>query len=133
MMQESLRAVLLADAGVAGLVGSRVVWGERAQGSGYPAVVLSRISGSPYGAVSGPSDLTLTRIQVDCYDLTLGGAVAVERAVVACLDGYRGVSGETDFASVFIETVRDMPPSEATGGERPYRISLDFMVHHKEA
>lgn len=132
-MQEGLRALLLADSGVSTLVGTRVVWGERAQGSDYPAVVLNRISGAPYGAIAGPADLSLSRVQADCYALSLGGAVAVERAVVSCLNGYRGTSGTTEFGSIFLEAARDMPPSEAVGDERPFRISLDFMVHHKES
>jgi len=132
-MQEDLRTFLLADAAIAGLAGARVVWGERAQGSGYPAVVLTRVSGAPYAGVAGVTDLIATRVQADCYALSLAGAAALERAVTARLNGYRGTVGGTAFGGIFLESARDLTAPEITGDERPVRISLDFILHHKEA
>ena len=128
-MEEDLLAYLLADAGLSSLVPNRVFWVRRPQGSPLPAIVLTRISRLPDYTLSGPSDMTQSRIQADCYADSYGRSKAVVRALVARMSGARVKHGATTFQSVFVDGERDS--FETTdAGERLFRCSTDLILHH---
>lgn len=104
-----------------------VDWGMTAQGITPPRIVLTRISGGPDYTMSGASGLSRARVQVDCYDLTAGGAKALAGSVRTALSGLR--SGVINGA--FLDQVRDLPP-ETSGADLLARVSLDFIIHYQE-
>lgn len=130
-MEPDLRALLLADAGVAALTG-RVAWGERPQGSALPAIVLTRVSGLPAYHMEGRATLVQTRVQADCWAATYADAWAVGAALDARLSGYRGNFGATRFHGVFSEGARDLRDAGADDADRFFRVSIDFIIHHSE-
>ena len=124
-MEEAIRALLLADSGVSGLAGSRVNFGTHPQGEPFPAIVLNTVSDADDYTLQGPSGATQARIQADCYATTYGGAKLLSRAVRSLLSGYQGGS----LQGVFLAGSRDGREGGSNEAARPYRVSMDFMVH----
>lgn len=127
MMEELIRARLLAAPAVAALCGLRVNWAEHPQGAGWPGVILYRVSGAEGATLKGPDGLEIARLQADCVALTYAQAVALSRAVVAALNGWR----EGEMRAVIHAATRDGREGGSNEAERPFRISLDFTTHRR--
>jgi hypothetical protein len=122
-MEEDLKALLVASAAITALVpASQINWGAS---SGYPRIVLNRISGAQGLTMKGPDGLETALVQIDCYALSTKAAKQVSRAVIARLDGYRGAG----FRGVFRQNTRDGREGGSNEAERPFRVSLDFTVN----
>lgn len=124
-MEEAFRALLLASSGVTALVSGRVNWGTHPQGQPLPGVVLNVISDTNGHLINAPETLTLARVQVDCWAPTYASAKALGRAARAALDGHRGGK----FLGVFLAGARDGREGGTNEADRPFRVSLDFLVH----
>ena len=123
-MEEALRSALLAAAGVSSLVGTRIDWGLNPQGAARPSIRLTTVSRVRDTTFAGMSGLSASRVQVDCFADSYGGAKAVSRAVVAKVDTlwpslFQGVlvPGERD-------TVEDAEPNPINNS------SVDLIVWH---
>jgi hypothetical protein len=128
-MEEELRAVLLANAGVAALVPpANVNWGSHPQGLALPGIVLNTIGDAEGYTMTGPDGLSQGRVQVDCYGTSYGQAKELSRAVIAALSGYRGGG----FQGVFRVGTRDGREGGTNEATRPSRVSLDFTTHWRE-
>jgi hypothetical protein len=123
-MEELIRALLLADSGVSGLVDDRVNFGAYPQGDPFPGIVLNAISDVDDFTLQGPSGVPEFRVQVDCYAVSYGAAKELSRAVKSLLNGYQ--SGAIQ--GVFHAGSRDGREGGSNEAERPYRVSMDFMV-----
>ncbi len=130
-MEEALTAVLLASAALTGLVGDRVNWNERAQGSALPAVLLQRVSGVRDYTLGAASGLVRSRVQVDCWGADYLGAKRPARAVIAAVSGLTGTFSGIEVQGCFVENERDLS-EEAAGGTRLHRVSLDLIIWHSE-
>lgn len=127
-MHEDLRALLIADAGVAAIAGDRIAWGARPQGSAVPAVTLSQISRVEDVTMDGPDRRYDSRVQADCRAETYAVALGLWRAVDAVLSGHSGETGDTIFQGVFADGARELHEMEA---EPPlFRFSADFTIIH---
>lgn len=121
-MEEALRSLLLASGAITALVGDRVTWAIRPQGSALPAIVLWLVSEREGYTHSGPEGAMDSLVQVDCWASTFASAMAVSRAVRAALSFHDGGS----FQGVFVETVRNTFDDEQP---QPFhRLSLDIRV-----
>ena len=130
-MEEALRTYLLSNAPINTACGGRIHWSVRPQGSPYPALVLTVISGAPERTFSGPDPLERKRVQIDAYALSYGAAKALARLVKEALSNLTfDNSGVTFWA--FSENERDLTDTGATDAERIYRISSDFLIWHKD-
>jgi hypothetical protein len=127
-MEEAIIARLLADAGVAAIVTTRVFSGSRPQNAALPAAVLNRISGGPLYADDGEVGLEQGRIQVDCWAETYSGAKLLARAVTACLSAFDGTVGVTTFEFIELENERDLREGGSDAAAYPFRTALDFVV-----
>lgn len=83
---ETVRAALIADATVAGLVGTRISPPPRPQDSGEPAVVLQVIGTEPEWHLRGQSDLDKVVLQIECHGTTYQQAKVLAAAVRAVLE-----------------------------------------------
>jgi hypothetical protein len=128
-MEETLRAILLATAGVTALSGNRIDFGANAQGAVYPRIVMFTISDNEAHNLQGPDGHSVGRVQVDCHALTYGQSKQLSRAVRAVLDGYSGGG----FQGVFLAGSRDTREGGSNEAERPFRVSLDFITHFNPA
>jgi hypothetical protein len=127
-MEEAVIARLLADSGVAAIVGTRVFPGSRPQGSALPAAVLNRISGGPLYADDGEVGLEQGRIQVDCWAETYTAAKTLARAVTAALSAFDSTVGTTTFEFIELENERDLRDGGSYAASYPFRTALDFVV-----
>lgn len=87
-IEEAVRYLLINDAAVAALIGSRVYPIALPQGSTLPAAVFHMIDATEddFGVLSDP------RIQISCFAATYDGAKALRQAVKNCLKRYRGTA-----------------------------------------
>lgn len=128
-MEEAFRARLLATSAVTTLCGQRIDWGSNAQGAGYPRVCLWGISDAGGHTLSGPDGVSFARVQVDCYGLAYGQAKTLARAVRASLDGH----SDQTFQGVFLAGSRDFREPGTNEAERPFRVSLDFILTYNRS
>jgi hypothetical protein len=129
-VEEDLRSRLIAEAAVLALVGTRVSWVDRPQGSALPAITLQMISPGRIYTHGGANDLADSRVQIDCWGDSYGAARGVARAVLAAMEA--GVTqGNTDFARAFLDGERDMPAEDLAGGVKVFRTSMDFIIWHQ--
>lgn len=126
-MEEELRALLLADAAIAALVGRRVDWTSRPQGNALPAIVLHLIDGAEGYTLQGRDGLFRGRVQVDCWGDTARQAKMTARAVIGLLAGYRGGG----FQGVFHVSGADDRAGGSNEADRPFRSRLDFTMNWK--
>lgn len=136
MIEEALRAVLLADAGVAALVGTRVYPLVLPQAGTLPAITYQVVAGDADYVMEGASGLAFKRVQVDCWADTYSAAAGLRAAVTAALGGFAGSAG-----SPAVRIQGAFKTMEADGyedaleraGPRLWRKTIDFNVHFEEA
>lgn len=129
MMEEQLRAILLASSPVAAIVGARINWGAHPQGTALPALVLNVISDEDGLTLKCRDGLFVGRVQVDCYAVAYGGAKLLSRSVRDTLQAYRGGG----FRLIAHEATRDSREGGSNEAERPFRVSLDFNTNWRSA
>lgn len=130
-MEAALIARLLATAGVTALVGQRINWKRRPQGSSLPAVVLHVISRIPDVTHGGRSGLLVSRVQADCIGSTFGSAKAVARAIEDAITVQTFTQGAVRFDAILLDAERDDTFDEPP--ETLFRTSLDLMVQSANA
>lgn len=131
-MEEALVAMLLADAGVAAVLGARVNWGRRPQGAGnQPYCVLQVISQVPDYTYQGSAGRGQARVQADVYALSYELAKQAARALKARLSGFRGTRSGVAFDGIFIDDERDLPEADPGEVTNLFRTSIDFIIHHR--
>ena len=132
-MEEALRALLVADAGVSAQVGTRIYWGRRSQSTSVlPAVVLEKVSAPRDYHYTGPSNLIESRVQVDCFGETYAQAKTSARAVISALNGYSGTQSGVVFQRISIENERDYDGQESAANRYLFVTSVDLLIWHDE-
>lgn len=129
-MEEALTTRLLATSGLTSLVGNRIYWGIRPQGTTVPAVVLNKISATRLYPNDGPDGLVEARIQFDCWGATFTSVLNVARAIRNSFNGLSFTDGGVTFQAFFIDSERQSV--EEGTPERLHRFSMDFLVWHTE-
>lgn len=122
---------------IVALVGDRVQPNETAQDMPRPYVTYQKVSGSPLGALDGPSGLINETWQIsivaDTYSEVeeLGLLFRGTRGNIK-LDGYSGTIGDVEIRSIRCEDERDVniPPSHGEGvslceRQQDYAVSID--------
>jgi hypothetical protein len=127
-MEETLRSVLVADAGLSALVGERIIWGARPQGELLPCLVLHRVTGARDYHMTGRSGLVDSLVQADCWAETWLAAKDVSRALLEALDGLT----LSPFQKAFVTSERDTFETDDQGRSF-YRTMLEFRVWHADA
>jgi hypothetical protein len=84
-MQEDFVQALLADAGLAALVGRRITWEKRKQGAPLPAIVLHVIAAPTKYTLKGRVQLRDWLVQADCIAGGFLAAVELARAAQAAI------------------------------------------------
>lgn len=129
-----LRARLVADNTVSGLVSTRIYPVILPQKPTLPAITFSKVSGVRMHNLSGTAGRAVARISFNCWATTYLGAQAVAAAVRASLDGFAGTlsdSGspaETIRTNILLDNEIDFYEDE-TG---VYRILQDYTLSHTE-
>lgn len=130
-MEENLRALLLADAGVSALVADRVTWGVRPQGYPLPAVVLHAAGGLKSYALTAEAGPRAARVQVNCLGSSWLESMTAFRAVAAALSGYAGTVGGTLFQGILQDSEpSDLSQPDGASEQRTFGTTADFIVHY---
>jgi len=130
-METALTSLLLAHTALTTLVWQRITFNNRQQATGLPAVVLNRISGERIYHMGGSSNLTQSRIQIDCYGATWPQAKSVARAVISRLSGFNGTATASVIRAAMLDSERHFFDGEDP--EAVHRVSLDFNIWAFEA
>lgn len=130
-MEELLRALLLADPGVSASLGTRIWWGRNPQGvSTTPNYAILQVIGKDTDYhMQGPSGYFQSRVQIDLYSADYSIAKIAARSIVAKLSGFK----DDFFMGIFADTERDLPATDPGQVTNLFRVSVDFMVHHRSA
>jgi hypothetical protein len=124
-MEAALIAYLLADTPVTSVVGTRIYPVDRPQGSAFPALTVTRISGGPLYAEDGEVSLDNGRVQVDCWALTYTTAKDLAALVLNRLSAAHSVSG---FRLITLSDERDIREGGSDAAEYPFHVSQDYDV-----
>lgn len=125
-MEEDIRALLLASAGVTAICGTRINFGAHPQGQPLPAVVLNTAADVQGVTMAAPEGHSEALVQVDSYGETYASSKSLARAVRSVLSGYSG----GDILGVFEVASRDTREDGSTEPGRPYRVSADYTVRY---
>ncbi len=126
-MEEALTSLL------SGVTGGLRYWVRAPQSlSTRPYIVMHRVSGNRDMHLKGASRYVQSRVQVDIYDDTFGGAKAVARAVRDAVSGFAGTIGGVQIQRINVDSERDLPADDAGEITQLYRTSIDLMIHHDE-
>lgn len=130
-MEEAIIAILLADPGVAGQIGTHVYPGRAPQGGASSYAILRSITRLPDYTMAGPSGYEERRIQIDTYAETYTKAKLTARAVANALSGFNGDSGSISIQGIFLDGERDLPAADEDDDVyNRFRVTLDFIIHH---
>lgn len=127
-MEAAIISLLLADAGIAAIVGTRVHPNSRPQGSAFPSITVLSISGGPEYADDGETGHDVRRVQVDCWSMTYTEAKGLAAAVRNVLSFFHGTTSGIFFAITTLEDIRDLREGGGNDAEYPFHIALDFIV-----
>ena len=133
---ESVRAYLVANVGVAALIGTRMRPDVISQSETLPAVAMSKISTRHDHTLSRFAGLAHCRIQFDCYSDTRSGADAVAEAIRASgLIGVKGVTHGTDIRGVRMEDGQrnEIEYSSEASDDHRYVTTFDLEVDYTES
>lgn len=136
-MTGAMRAFLLDEAAIAGLVVTRVFPLRLPQKPTLPAIVIQRVSDVREAHLRGINALSKARYQVDCWAQTHDGATSLGAYVARRLSGFSGTWTTTSSpaqsvsVTVFPEMEQDLFEEEIQGGL--CRHSADYFLYHKLA
>lgn len=130
MIEDAIRARLIASAEVAALVAERIWPMKLPQGPVLPAVVYQRISTTTDGvAMESPVGPVRSRVQITAWAGTFSGARALAEAVQIGLNGWSGTAGgESVRLARLVNWLDDYEP----GPPERYRVISDFYVFSME-
>lgn len=129
MIEYTVRAYMLADATISGLIGTRYYPLKMPQVPTLPLIVYTKVSGPRLHDMDG-SSIAEPRFQIDSWADTYVGAKALANAVRERLDSYTGPVGSpadtVHFAYLLNE--QDLYDDES----KYWRVSMDFEIVHDE-
>lgn len=128
IMEGALIDLIKTDPTIAAVVGDRVFPLRRAQGSAYPAIVVTRISGQPLYADDGEVGLQDARVQIDSVAQSYTAAKDLAQMVRRLLSAFSGVHQGITFSYIMLDEERDLAESGANAAEYPTRVALDCIV-----
>jgi hypothetical protein len=127
-MEGALIDLIKSDGPIAAVVSGRVYPLKRPQGSAYPVIISTRISGQPLYADDGEVGLQNARMQIDSIAENYTDAKDLAQLVRALLTAFSGVHAGIDFSYIMLDEERDLQEGGSDAAEYPVRIATDFIV-----
>ena len=121
------RQRLLDDGDVAAIVGNRVDWTDRPQGSDYPAVLLKLVADPRPQHMTGFMAVRSSRVEANCYGRSRWEVVQLREAVIAAVV-LPGTADGVRFDRSYIENVIDRGSDSDTGFI--HRDLIDCTIWH---
>lgn len=127
-VEKALVTILKATAEVAALVSTRVFFAEAPQSAPLPFILLTRVNTNFVHSLTGFSELSNARIQIDCYAKTQKEARSVGTAVRQSIDSFRGEeSGITINGIIILDSMDGFDDSPDLR-----RVTQDYHVWYNE-
>lgn len=132
---EGARAHLIANAGVAALVSSRVRVTQADETDSTPYVLLFLITDASEYHMGGEVGLARCRLQIDCIGAAPLQALNVSEAVRACLSGFRGSMGGVQVRRCHRvdRSGPDLYGPDNASQVGKYRVRMDFSIDYRES
>ena len=144
--ENSVRLALLADPGVASLVGTRIYPQHAPEQKTFPYVTYQRISSRRWNTLSANSGVAIVRIQFDCWSAVYAQASGVRAAIASWIDSFsRGLIGGSSGSSgssggggicgldLRVEDERDRYDDPAHGDEiGEHCCSIDLVITYRQ-
>jgi len=133
----ALRAVLLADGTLSGLIGTQLYPGAAPQSIALPFGLMARTMGDHQHHMTAGSGLIHTSITIDWFAATQAGALAIAEAARLVGDGYTGavtVGAESvTLGQCYMMSDRTTYINRSDGADiGVYGISQDWELWHDE-
>lgn len=132
IMEEALVARLAAAPAVAAVVGSRISFFGRQREDILPALMLTTIDPGREWTHAGPDWLDRAMVQFDCWGSTPAQVVALKTALRDVLE-IAATAGGIKFHPAMLTSERWDEEVNPDGGQRLFRISLDYLFYHEES
>ena len=133
VIEEALKAKLIADATILGLVSTRVYPGIIPQSGTMPCIMYRQIFGGRDHVMAGASGLVHSTYEIICVADTYAEAKSVSEAVRSELDGYNGTASGVVIQDISLIDEEDMPNIEDESEKlRKHRKQLTFTIWYKE-
>jgi hypothetical protein len=110
--------------------GARVHLALLPQETIYPAVAVTRISGSVDRGLGGEAIMGRGTWRIDVYGRDFVSMFAVSDAIRESLDGFRGLMGTTRILNCALQNHSDF--SEEDGDRKLRHLVHDFLIVHSE-
>jgi hypothetical protein len=127
--ESAIVAMLKGSAIVAAVIDDRVWPNARPQGTAFPAITVTRVSGGPEYADDGEVGLLPARIQVSCWGISYSSAKELSQLVTASLTpGHDVTQGAITFIYILLDNEQDLHEFGANNAEYPHQVALDFLT-----
>jgi hypothetical protein len=123
-MDEALRAKLLANTALAGMV-AKIVWDERPESGALPAVVLTLVAPGREYTHDGWDGLDATLVQVDVWAEEPTDARDIAKAIIAAIEPAEEVGGYM-IGPCFLES--ESADTDTLNGKPLFRRRQDWTV-----
>lgn len=131
---KALRARLIADATMTGLVGNRIYPGRAPQKPTMPYIVYHRISTVRAATLdTGNAKVPEVRIQCDVIASSQSEVETVLSRMRVVMDNFRGTSSGVTVLGVSVDDEQDQPEFYEGSDTVFYHSSLDFSIIYREA
>jgi len=131
-IRPALRAFLLADAGIAAIVATRVFPIKLPQGTKTASIVYTRISGAGIYHMGGESGLSMPRYQIDSWAPNGDAATTLANLIKDRLSGYRGVMGSGGAAVTVQGVFMAAEMEDYDDAVQMSRMSRDYFIDYEE-
>ena len=131
---KALRARLIDDATMSGLVGTRIYPGRAPQKPTMPYIVYHRISTVRAATLdTGNAKVPEVRIQCDVIASTQSEVETVLSQMRIVMDNFRGTSSGVTVLGVSVDDEQDQPEFYEGSDTVFYHSSLDFSIIYRES
>jgi hypothetical protein len=131
---KALRARLVDDATMTGLVGTRIYPGRAPQNVKLPYIVYHRISTVRAATLDvGNAKVPEVRMQVDVIAATQAEVETILSRMRVVMDNFRGTSAGVTVLGVSVDDEQDQPEFYEGSDTVFYHSSLDFSIIYREA
>ena len=133
-MKHGLRTLLVAEASITALVGTRVYVETVPQGSQLPHILITQISTDEYNTLDGAGGMRSMDVDIDGKAAGSVSATAVADAVRAYIKNYTGTAGSYTINSVLVndESAGYEPPTDGSD-VGIYYVTLDTSIQFTES
>lgn len=129
-----LQTYLLAQSGIASLVGAQVYWQAAPQATAFPYITFFLVSEEREHDVAGQCGVVFAFYQVDCWHEGSADIHAIADAVRNAVDGYTGTMGSTTVQYSKLINRHEFIDSPQFGKEAVEdRVMLEVEIHSVES